>query len=221
MFMAFFPTLAFSTFRRRLMLAALAVAVVLTLTAAPPARAQQSAIDFVQKIGETAIADLTDPKISDSERVKRMRKLLANVFDVRAVSRFTLGPFARRATEEEFKTFKHLYQIYVAHSYAALFKKYNGQTILMQRAQPLGNDEINVIGVIRQPSGPDIGMEMRVHMVKGAYRALDLKIEGVSMPLAHQKQFASVITQRGNKVSGLISALKATTDRFEAQTPSE
>jgi phospholipid transport system substrate-binding protein len=150
-----------------------------------------------------------------------MRKLLASVFDVRAVSRFVLGPFARRATEEEFKTFKHLYQIYVAHSYAALFKKYNGQTILMQRAQPLGNDEINVIGVIRQPSGPDIGMEMRVHMVKGAYRALDLKIEGVSMPLAHQKQFASVITQRGNKVSGLISALKATTDRFEAQTPSE
>lgn len=214
-----FPTLAISIFRHRLTLVVLAV--VLTLSVASHARAQQSAIDFVQKIGETAIADLTDPKISDSERVKRMRKLLVNVFDVRAVSRFVLGPFARRATEEEFKTFKHLYKIYVAHSYAALFKKYNGQKILMQRAQPLGNDEINVIGVIRQPSGPDIDMEMRVHMVKGAYRALDLKIEGVSMPLSHQKQFASVITQRGNKVSGLISALKATTDRFEAQTPSQ
>ncbi len=176
-----FPTLAVSIIRRRLTLAVLAVAVTVatTLSVAPHARAQQSAIDFVEKIGETAIADLTDPNISDSERVKRMR------------------------------------------SYAALFKKYNGQKILMQRAQPLGNDEINVIGVIRQPSGPDIDMEMRVHMVKGAYRALDLKIEGVSMPLSHQKQFASVITQRGNKVSGLISALKATTDRFEAQTPSQ
>ena len=196
-------------------------AAILLVAAAPGARAQQSAIDFVQSIGETAIADLTDPKLSDSERVKRMRKLLVTAFDVRAVSRFVLGPFARRATEEEFNTFKHLYKTYVAHSYAALFKKYNGQKIVMQRAQPLGNDEINVIGVIRQPSGPDISLEMRVHMVKGAYRALDLKVEGVSMPLSHQKQFASVITQRGNKVSGLISALKATTDRFEAETPSK
>jgi phospholipid transport system substrate-binding protein len=216
---AIFPTLAISIIRHRLILAVLAATLVLGI--APHARAQRSAIDFVQKVGETAIADLTDPKISDSERVTRMRKLLVNVFDVRAVSRFVLGPFARRTTDEEFETFKHLYKIYVAHSYAALFKKYKGEKILMQRAQPLGNDEINVIGVIRQVSGPDISMEMRVRMVKGAYRALDLKIEGVSMPLAHQKQFASVITQRGNKVSGLISALKATTDRFEAQTPSQ
>jgi len=218
--MGAFSTSANLLFSWRRLALSLAAAVLL-VAAAPGARAQQSAIDFVQSIGETAIADLTDPKLSDSERVKRMRKLLVAAFDVRAVSRFVLGPFARRATEEEFNTFKHLYKIYVAHSYAALFKKYNGQKIVMQRAQPLGNDEINVIGVIRQPSGPDIGLEMRVHMVKGAYRALDLKVEGVSMPLSHQKQFASVITQRGNKVSGLISALKATTDRFEAEAPSK
>lgn len=188
---------------------------------ASPVRADQSAIEFVQKVGDNAIADLTDPKLSDSQRVRRMRKLLRNVFDVPEVSRFVLGPFSRRATQEEFRTFMHLYEIYVAHSYAALFKRYNGQKVEMKRALPVGNGETNVTGIIRQPSGPEIGLEMRVHKVGGEYKALDLKVEGVSMPLAHQKQFASVISRRDNKISGLIEALRATTERFEKESPSE
>lgn len=204
---------------RRLFLAGALVA--LLQVAAAPVRADQGAIAFVQKVGDSAIEDLTDPKLSDSERVTRMRKLLRDVFDVGAISRFVLGPFSRRATEEEFRTFMQLYEVYVAHSYAALFKRYNGQKVEMKRAIALGNGETNVMGVIHQPDGPDIGLEMRVHKVRDQFKAIDLKVEGVSMPLAHQKQFASVISRRNNQVSGLIDALKTTTARFEKETPSQ
>ena len=195
---------------------------VLALSLAVPAGAAGSgALGFVQKVGDTAIADLTAAGISDSTRVKRMRKLLSDTFDVETVARFVLGPFVHRASAAELKEFMRLYEIYVAHNYAGLFKRYSGEKIEMRREQALANGNFDVFGVIRQPSGPPINMEMRVHRVNSNFKAVDLKIEGVSMPLTHRKQFASVITQRGNKVSGLIDALQGAVTRFEKETPSE
>jgi phospholipid transport system substrate-binding protein len=201
---------------------AAALATVFLFALAAPAGAEGSgALGFVQKVGNTAIADLTAAGISDSTRVKRMRKLLSETFDVETVSRFVLGPFVHRASAAELKEFMRLYEIYVAHNYAGLFKRYNGEKIEMQREQALANGNYDVFGVIRQPSGPPINMEMRVHRINSGFKAVDLKIEGVSMPLTHRKQFASVITQRGNKVSGLIDALQGAVTRFEKETPSE
>ena len=191
------------------------------LAGAAPSYANGAALEFVQQVGNTAITDLTAPGISDSDRVTRMRKMLSNIFDEEAFARFVLGPYARRATSAEFKEFVELYKVYVAHNYASLFKRYNGEKIEMQREQPVGQDEVTVIGVIRQPAGPTVNMEMRVHKVGGSFKAIDLKIEGVSMPLTHRKQFASVLNQRGNKISGLLDALRGAIARFEAETPSK
>jgi phospholipid transport system substrate-binding protein len=204
---------------RRAIVGALAACAI--AAAAPSQAAEQSALAFTQKVGDSAITDLTAPGITDSARVKRMRKLLVNIFDAEAVGRFVLGPYARQATPEEFKEFLKLYEIYVAHNYAGLFKRYNGQKVEFTREQPAANGQIVVNGVIRQVSGPDISTDLRVHKAGDTYKAVDLRIEGVSMPLTHRKQFASVIAQRGGKVSGLLSALKGAIAKFEKETPSE
>lgn len=190
------------------------------MTAGDATAQSTGAVAFVQKVGDTAIKELTAPGTTDSARVSRMRQLLVNVFDKDAVSRFVLGPYARRASEAELKEFSNLYEIYVAHNYAGLFKRYNGQKVEMQREQAVADGSIDVYGVIRQPEGPPINMEMRVRKADSSFKAVDLKVEGVSMPLTHRKQFASVITQRGNKVSGLIDALRGAVERFEKETPS-
>ena len=212
-----FPTLY--ALSRRAFVAVLAACAI--LAASPSRAADESALVFAQKVGDTAITDLTAPGITDSARVKRMRQLLVNIFDAEAVGRFVLGPYARQASPEEFKEFLKLYEVYVAHNYAGLFKRYNGQKVEFTREQPAGNGQIVVNGVIRQVSGPDISTELRLHKVGDTYKAIDLRIEGVSMPLTHRKQFASVIAQRGGKVSGLLDALRGAIARFEKETPSE
>jgi phospholipid transport system substrate-binding protein len=212
-----FPTLY--ALSRRAFVAVLAACAI--LAASPSRAADESALVFAQKVGDSAITDLTAPGITDSARVKRMRQLLVNIFDAEAVGRFVLGPYARQASPEEFKEFLKLYEVYVAHNYAGLFKRYNGQKVEFTREQPVGNGQIVVNGVIRQVSGPDISTELRLHKVGDTYKAIDLRIEGVSMPLTHRKQFASVIAQRGGKVSGLLDALRGAIARFEKETPSE
>jgi phospholipid transport system substrate-binding protein len=204
---------------RRVFVAVLAACAI--FMASPSRAADESALVFAQKVGDSAITDLTAPGITDSARVKRMRQLLVNIFDAEAVGRFVLGPYTRQASPEEFKEFLKLYEVYVAHNYAGLFKRYNGQKVEYTREQPTPNGNIVVNGIIRQVSGPDIGTELRLHKVGDTYKAIDLRIEGVSMPLTHRKQFASVIAQRGGKVSGLISALKGAIAKFEKETPSE
>ncbi len=204
-------------------LRALAAAIVLSTALATEAAAVQpaSAMAFVKDLSTTVLKQLTGTEISDSERVKRLRKLLVEHFDVPVVGKFVLGVYYRRASEAQFKEFLKLYEIYVAHNYAGLFKKYQGETIDVLREQPGGNDTTLVFARINQVSGPPVAMDMRVHKKDGVYKALDLKIEGVSMPLTHRKQFASVIARSSNGVQGLLDALKRATDRFEAETPSQ
>lgn len=194
----------------------------MTIFVAVPAQAQPatSAMAFVKDLANKALTDLTSKKISDSERVTRLRKLLREHFDVPAVGKFVLGVYWRQTTPAQFKEFLKLYEIYVAYNYAGLFKKYNGETIDVLREQPEGDTTV-VYARINQESGPPVAMEVRVHKVGSDYKVLDVKIEGVSMPLTHRKQFASVINRSRKGVAGLIAALRRATDRFEAETPSQ
>ena len=165
--------------------------------------------------------ELASNGISDSDRVKRLRHLLVKYFDIPVVGKFVLGVHWRRTSKAQFKEFLKLYEIYVAHNYAGLFKKYKGETIDVLREQPSGGNTTLVFGRINQSSGPAIAMEMRIHKNNSGFKVLDLKIEGVSMPLTHRKQFSSVISRSRNGVQGLIVALRRATDRFEAETPSQ
>ncbi len=207
---------AFTRLRHFAAVAALAVML------ASPALAQQASSPkaYVKDLTTTALTELTSGKISDSERVKRMRRLFVQSFDVPAVAKFVLGVHWRQTKEAQFKEFLKLYEIYVAHNYAGLFKKYSGETIDVLREQPSGGDTTLVFGRINRASGPAIAMGVLVHKNSSGYKLLDLRIEGVSMPLTHRKQFSSVINRSRKGVQGLIDALRRATDRFEAQTPS-
>ena len=108
---------------RSLLAAGLAL-VLVSPWAAPETRAAPAdAGSFVSNLGERAIRELTPKDISDAERVKRMRALLAEAFDVKAISKFVLGIYWRRTTEDQRAEFLKLYKTVVSHSYAGLFKK--------------------------------------------------------------------------------------------------
>ena len=138
-------------FRRRTFVAAIAVAGLglgLASTGAP-SFAQDTPSDarnFVQKLGERAINELTPEDISDADRVKRMRALLADDFDMPTIAKFVLGIYWRRATEAERSEFLELYQTVVAHSYSRLFKDYAGEIFLVNKERPAPGGGVIVYG---------------------------------------------------------------------------
>lgn len=211
--------------RRRLFVALSAAFVSAVLLAAPQAaRAQDAApttaaTKFVQELGNRAILELTDKGISDAERVNRMRAMLQQSFDEVAVSRFVLGTYWNRASEAEQTEFVKLYETLVSYTYAGLFKKYSGETFQVLREREVSGD-IVVYAQINQPAGGQpIPIEMLVREENGAYRAIDIKVEGISMPLTHRKEYASVIQRNQGQVAGLLKILREKAGQLEKGSP--
>ena len=184
--------------------------------AAPETRAAPAdAGSFVSNLGKRAIRELTPKDISDAERVKRMRALLAEAFDVKAISKFVLGIYWRRTTEDQRAEFLKLYKTVVSHSYAGLFKKYTGETFEVIRQVSVAGGGSIVYGRIKRMNGPPVAIELQVVKKSGTYKAVDIKIEGVSMPLTHRKEYSSVIRRNRGNVAGLLSVLRKKASTLE------
>jgi phospholipid transport system substrate-binding protein len=206
---------------------ALAACLFLTMTAglsAPTAAFAQaaSAKDFVQKLGNDAIKQLTDKTIPDNERVKRMRAMLRASFDEARVSKFVLGTAWAKSTDDQRSEFQKLYEIVVAHNYAGLFKNYSGQTFQVLNERPLDDTTTVVNAQINQTGGaPAIPVELQVDKEDSSWKATDIKVDGVSMPQTHRKEYSSVINRSRNGVEGLLEAMRAKAKQLEADQPSE
>ncbi len=192
---------------RRSFLAALALLLAAAGRSAAASNALSEAGKFVERLGGKAIARLTPKDISAAERVKRMRELLDEAFDVPVIGKFVLGIYWRRATEKERAEFLKLYQTVVAHTYAGLFKQYSGESFTVTKERPVAGGAI-VYGHITQPSGPPLPIELRVKRSSSNHKTVDIKVGGVSMPLAHRKEYSSVIRRSGESVEGLLKALR-------------
>jgi phospholipid transport system substrate-binding protein len=208
-------------FRRRTFIAAEAAAaglgLCLALTGAP-SFAQDTPSDarkFVEKLGERAINELTPEDVSDADRVKRMRALLADAFDMPTIAKFVLGIYWRRATEEERSEFLELYQTVVAHSYSRLFKDYASEIFLVDKERPAPGGGVIVYGSISRLSDEPILVEMLVIYAGNQFKTMDIKVAGVSTPLTHRKEYSAIIRRRSGKVSGLLSALRKKTSILE------
>ena len=200
---------------RSLLAAGLALVLVSPWTATEVQAAPADAKSFVAHIGEKAVRELTPKDISDAERVKRTRALLAETFDVKAISKFVLGIYWRRTTEDQRAEFLKLYETVVSHSYAGLFKKYTGETFEVIRQVSVAGGGSIVYGRIKRMNGPPVAIELQVVKKSGTYKAVDIKIEGVSMPLTHRKEYSSVIRRNRGNVAGLLSVLRKKASTLE------
>ena len=189
----------------------LAVVALVLVASATPAGAGNTVLEagkFVERLGEKAIAQLTPKDISKAERVKRMRELLDEAFDVPVIGKFVLGIYWRRATEKQRAEFLELYETVLAHSYAGLFKQYSGEAFTVTKERPVAGGGAIVYGYISQPTGAPIPFELRVKRSSSTHKAVDIKVEGVSMPLTHRKEYSSVIRRSGGKVEGFLEGLR-------------
>jgi len=193
---------------RSLLVAGLALILVSPWIAPEVQAAPADAKSFVADIGERAIRELTPKDISEAERVKRMRALLAEAFDAKAIGKFVLGIYWRRSTEDQRAEFLKLYKTVVSHSYAGLFKKYSGETFEVIRQVSVAGGGTIVYGRINRVNGPPVAVELQVVKHAGTYKAVDFKIEGVSLPLTHRKEYSSVIRRNRGSVAGLLKILR-------------
>lgn len=196
--------------RRSLIAIASAVVFAALLLGVRPAMAtpEEDIGRFISDLADKAIAELTPTDISDYERAERMRHLLRDNFDTPAIGRFVLGLYWRKASEAERERFMALYEEVVIRNYAALFRQYSSEKIEVTGVRPFDDShrEYIVSSQIIRPAGPAVDIEWRV-VNQSAARIIDVKIEGVSMPITHRNEYSSLIRRNGGNISSLLDTL--------------
>ncbi|MEQ8320316.1 MAG: ABC transporter substrate-binding protein [Rhodospirillales bacterium] len=174
---------------------------------------EDGATAFIKALEREAVESLTDPAKERSERVKAFRQLFEEKFAVAAIGKWTLGRNWRRASEEEQKEFLHLFEDLMVAMYVDRFENYAGEKLNILKTTPVDENRATVHTEITRPDGTDgkpISVLWRVGRQGDIYKVLDVVIEGASMSITLQKEFASIIKNTGS-VGGLLEELRKKT----------
>ena len=179
-----------------------------------PAAAQDNAKDpaqFVQQLGDKAIAQLAGKEIPETEERSRFRNLLTSYFDVNAIGKFTVGRgYWNTASPDQQKEFLSLYETQVTNAYAKRFQEYSGETFKVTGQQKDNETDSVVNSEITRPNGgPPVPVQWRVRGEGGKFKVADVVIAGISMAVTDRQQFSAVIQRGGGTMQALIDALKS------------
>jgi len=174
--------------------------------AGDPAAAGQ----FLTSLQDDAVAQLTDPGVSEEEKESRFRSLFRKNFDLPAISRFVLGRFWRSAEEEDRADFMQVFEDAMVQRFFPLLAGYDGQRLQIEnsREDSKKKDVFIVNSTYPRNEGEPYKLSWRIRNKDAQFRILDVVAEGVSMAITLRSEYGSMIKSSGGKVSTLTAKLR-------------
>ncbi|MCF8469095.1 MAG: ABC transporter substrate-binding protein [Sneathiella sp.] len=169
---------------------------------------EQAAVALIKNIGDEAVKTLADNSLSEAQKQQRFEQFLDSSFDMKLIGRFVLGQYWRTATDAQKAEFQTVFRDFMVTSYSQKIGSYSGENLKIGDATSLNDKESLVHSQIVRPNGPPIKLDWRVRKTDSGEKIVDVIIEGISMAQTHRSEFASVISQPGVGVEGLITKLK-------------
>lgn len=182
-----------------------------------PARADQEAEAFVASILEDAEPHLN--AATDQARLDGIEQLVDKYVDMRRVSRFVLGQYARKLTDKQKDQYEELFDDYATIVYQNVLSDYSGQSLVVTGSVDRSERDIIVKSKVADPapgSGlQDVVVHWRVYRNRdGELSIVDAGADNVWLALEQRSSFTSVIANNGGPPEGidaLISQLREQT----------
>lgn len=161
---------------------------------------------FVEDLSSRAAALLyvREPDAPD-ERHKALRDLIRNGFDLEVTSQFVLGKFWNRATAEQRAEFRNLFAEYLVNSYVRHLGSFRAETLTVVASHPVGANDVLVETSVEGLDGPASPV-WRVRGAEGAFKIIDVSLDGVSLALTQRREFGAVVNRQG--LEGLLKLLR-------------
>ncbi len=174
-----------------------------------PARAgdfADGAGEFVKELADSAIAVINEKNLPLDRRIEKFRQLFIGGFDVPTIAQFVMGRAWVRATDEQKQAYLKAFEGMTLLTWALRFSEYNGETLKLNNARSEGRI-VFVDSTLIRPGRDPVRVEWRIERPAGAYKIMDIAVEGSSLAVAQRSDFAAVLQQNQGKVDGLIAAL--------------
>jgi ABC-type transporter MlaC component len=197
---------------RRVAILAIASAALLSFSA--PARADEAAESFIRGIlGETNVIFETN---DEQSRLDGIEKLVDKYVDMKRVSMFVLGQYARQITDAQKEEYLPLFRRYATLIYQEVLSDYSGEALEVVDSVDRSPRDIIVNSRVADAKPGDKFADTIIHWrvyrdSDGKMSVFDAGANGVWLAIEQQSQFKSVIANNGGGAAGidaLIADLK-------------
>lgn len=163
---------------------------------------------YVQSLGDRAISTISKEGITQEDIQKEFYTILDRYFDTAAIGRFVMGRHWRDASEQQRTEFLRLFKNMIVRMYSTRFTDYSDEKFRVDpQVVKTNRDHIVRSEIIFAGNRPPVKLEWRVRPNKdGAYKVIDLMIEGVSMSITQRSEFDAII--RRNGIDGLLETMR-------------
>lgn len=166
------------------------------------ATSKGKAIELVERL-VSEISLMINSVETEMELTSTFERIVAKYADMNVISRSTLGPRARGATESELKTFKKAFQGYFARKYSKQFQGFSGRQIILKDTKNRGKFfEVGASIVVDGSSNIDVNF--RVSDRSGEPRFFDIILEGISLLSSERVEIGALLDKRQGDI-GLLS----------------
>jgi len=209
----------FGSGRKFTLTRALVWLLVLLVPAEPPVHAAEQSPQLLVRSVTASVLDTL--RARGGEIGKDQGKLVALIedqvvpyFDFRLMSVQVLGRYWRTAGEEQREQFTSVFKQLLTNTYAAVFERYEGQTVDVLGAQSTSNaNRVLVPTIVNSPGKPAIEVAYRLYYGNGKWQIYDVVVDGISLLINYRSEYASALSQ--NSLDNLIDKLKAKNAAFK------
>ena len=128
---------------------------------------------------------------------------------MRRIARFTLGPFARKISDEEFATYQQLLNELIIKVYANRLGEYGNEKVVVGRSQSKKKNFIVNSQIEFDNGRQPIAVDWWLYREKdGGFSLFDVRVIGVWMAQEQRDSFASVLKNNRGDISALLGHIR-------------
>jgi phospholipid transport system substrate-binding protein len=194
-------------------LKALVIAVLLLMAPAFAADAPDPAVARIDKFHDALLAVMKDgPKLGVAGRYKKLEADVDTLFDLAAMTKFTVGPAWSKMTEDEHKALIAAFRRMTISSYARNFNAFKGQKFVTDpKVENRDPDRLVKSQVVPEGEKP-VNLVYRLRESGGAWRVIDVIYEFVSQLATRRSDFAATVSTGG--AAALVKKLDEISDKL-------
>ncbi len=168
----------------------------------------KSASEFINTLS-TEASNILSSKLSENEKIKRLKEIGEKSVDIEGVGFYTLGKYRKTLTDSQKKQYKELFKDYFLKSFSGRLVGYTDAKIAVL-SEEIKNEKYTIVNskLIGTSERPEVKIDWRVY-TKDPENPLirDLIIEGLSLARTQKEEFNSIISNNDGNIEALFENL--------------
>jgi phospholipid transport system substrate-binding protein len=174
------------------------------MTLASTAFAVDNATESVRMSVDSIIGILKDTGLDKPAKREKIRGVIAERFDFRAMSQRTLATNWRKASKEEQQHFVELFSQLIQNTYIGRVEAYTNEEVKYP-AEKITNDRA-VVDTLIMTSSAEIPVTYKLYLKDNRWMVYDVNIEGVSLISNYRNSYQEIVKREG--FAGLLTKME-------------